>query len=598
MGVTQYIGARYVPLFAEPAEWDSTRAYEPLTIVLHNGNSYTSKQAVPIGIDIDNDKFWVLSANYNAQVETYRKETAKAVDTAEASLETAKDAVSKVETEVTRATDAEKVLTDNLAAEVTRATDAEKVLTDNLATEVTRATDAEKVNADAIAAVKSDLSTEVTRSEDAEKVLTDNIIQINKTPTVYLAANRNADNKRTVDVYWTNNFTEYNKLTSFNNIFTENQDFIYLGKINDYYYIFANTEYAVSSDFVNWNTYKISISSIMPNSTIYGYKVISETSKAIACVKIGEGAASITGTTYYFQPFICDYTQSDTGVLTFSNASELVPPKYVKQSSSFIDPDVMYYNNEYNIVFKDEINQKAILYKASDISNAATWVSYSYSNNIWGYEGCKFCIVQNKICLVVSYYNFENFIKKHVSFTSGSTSWSNIVNTPAILYDVYDNPQSEYISFASGIYKNRHLGILKCDFRILSAYTFTESCDYGYPYIFVCGNQTTCNYSGPIIPNLCFTVTGATPSLTVNITSINDFKNYRNPKTNAMYLSSNSGYKPSVILSGDFIPSDFKDTNIAKTATETPTGYNLYTGKTIKLAQDLNSVDYGNLTIY
>ena len=161
MGVTQYIGARYVPLFAEPAEWDSTRAYEPLTIVLHNGNSYTSKQAVPIGIDIDNDKFWVLSANYNAQVETYRKETAKAVDTADASLETAKDAVSKVEAETTRATDAEKVLTDNLAAEVTRATDAEKVLTDNLTAEVTRATDAEKVLTD-------NLTAEVTRATDAE----------------------------------------------------------------------------------------------------------------------------------------------------------------------------------------------------------------------------------------------------------------------------------------------------------------------------------------------------------------------------------------------------------------------------------------------
>ena len=74
MGVTQYIGARYVPIFADPAEWTSERTYEPLTIVLHEGNSFTSKQFVPVGIGIDNDAFWAETGNYNAQVEAYRQE--------------------------------------------------------------------------------------------------------------------------------------------------------------------------------------------------------------------------------------------------------------------------------------------------------------------------------------------------------------------------------------------------------------------------------------------------------------------------------------------------------------------------------------------
>ena len=74
MATTQYIGSRYVPLFADPAEWNNTRAYEPLTIVLHEGNSYTSKQYVPKGIDISNTDFWVETGNYNAQVEQYRKD--------------------------------------------------------------------------------------------------------------------------------------------------------------------------------------------------------------------------------------------------------------------------------------------------------------------------------------------------------------------------------------------------------------------------------------------------------------------------------------------------------------------------------------------
>lgn len=76
---TQYIGARYVPIFGRKGEntieWDNNAPYEPLTIVLHEGNSYTSRQYVPTGIDITNNDFWAETGNYNAQIEQYRKET-------------------------------------------------------------------------------------------------------------------------------------------------------------------------------------------------------------------------------------------------------------------------------------------------------------------------------------------------------------------------------------------------------------------------------------------------------------------------------------------------------------------------------------------
>ena len=74
MAVTQYIGARYVPVMADPIEWSSAKSYEPLTIVVHQGNSYTSRQTVPVGIDITNTDFWALTGNYNAQIEQYRRE--------------------------------------------------------------------------------------------------------------------------------------------------------------------------------------------------------------------------------------------------------------------------------------------------------------------------------------------------------------------------------------------------------------------------------------------------------------------------------------------------------------------------------------------
>lgn len=74
MAVREYVGARYVPLFADPLQWSNTRTYEPLTIVVNQGNSYTSRQFVPTGIDISNEDFWALTGNYNAQVEQYRQE--------------------------------------------------------------------------------------------------------------------------------------------------------------------------------------------------------------------------------------------------------------------------------------------------------------------------------------------------------------------------------------------------------------------------------------------------------------------------------------------------------------------------------------------
>lgn len=73
-GVRQYVGARYVPVFADPLEWSSTQGYESLTVVLHEGNSYTSRQSVPVGIDIDNTAYWAETGNYNAQIEAYRRE--------------------------------------------------------------------------------------------------------------------------------------------------------------------------------------------------------------------------------------------------------------------------------------------------------------------------------------------------------------------------------------------------------------------------------------------------------------------------------------------------------------------------------------------
>lgn len=68
-----YIGNRYVPIFANPVEWNNLREYEPLTIVTYQGTSYTSRQRVPVGIELSNREYWVVTGNYNHQVEEYRQ---------------------------------------------------------------------------------------------------------------------------------------------------------------------------------------------------------------------------------------------------------------------------------------------------------------------------------------------------------------------------------------------------------------------------------------------------------------------------------------------------------------------------------------------
>ena len=74
MSVREYIGARYIPLFADPIDWDIDSSYEPLTVVKYQGASYVSKRSVPEGIELLNTDYWILWADYNAQLEQYRQE--------------------------------------------------------------------------------------------------------------------------------------------------------------------------------------------------------------------------------------------------------------------------------------------------------------------------------------------------------------------------------------------------------------------------------------------------------------------------------------------------------------------------------------------
>lgn len=72
MSVIQSIGARYIPIFADPIEWNTSNSYERLTIVQHQGDTYISKIDVPANTPITNETYWILFATFNAQYETLR----------------------------------------------------------------------------------------------------------------------------------------------------------------------------------------------------------------------------------------------------------------------------------------------------------------------------------------------------------------------------------------------------------------------------------------------------------------------------------------------------------------------------------------------
>ena len=187
MSVREYIGARYVPLFADPIDWDSTKTYEPLTVVYNQGNSYTSRQYVPAGIDISNDTYWARTGNYNAQIEQYRREvqafdgritanaqaiadevTARmAEDTAIRGIIT--DLQGKLSAETTRAKEAEQANATAISAETTRAKEAEQANATAISAETTRAKEAEQANATAISAETTRATNAITAEATARK---------------------------------------------------------------------------------------------------------------------------------------------------------------------------------------------------------------------------------------------------------------------------------------------------------------------------------------------------------------------------------------------------------------------------------------------
>jgi hypothetical protein len=207
-----YIGARYVPIFADPVEWDDEREYEPLTIVTHNGDCYTSKCYVPKGAQLPpypegQTKYWVKTSDYNGQfadlkktvldlsrlVEQFQKDNKDFTDL----INGWNEKVQQWETEMTawseRLDTVESHVTDltaSLNAEIDRAKAAEQA---NAAAIAKETTDRQQAISELDAAYKAADAAEAQTRADADTALS-NRITANKTDIDALKAEQAIQN--------------------------------------------------------------------------------------------------------------------------------------------------------------------------------------------------------------------------------------------------------------------------------------------------------------------------------------------------------------------------------------------------------------------
>lgn len=129
----EYIGARYVPIIGRKDEesvlWDDSKPYEPLTIVIYQGNSYTSRKAVPTGTSIFNEEYWAPTGNYNAQIEQYRQDIVRY-------RELVDDVDEKIDKEIQDREDADTALQTAIEAEIDDETTARQNATTYLQGEI------------------------------------------------------------------------------------------------------------------------------------------------------------------------------------------------------------------------------------------------------------------------------------------------------------------------------------------------------------------------------------------------------------------------------------------------------------------------------
>ena len=181
--VRQYVGARYVPKFADPVAWASGTSYEAMTIVTYNNSSYTSKMPVPatVGDPADNPDYWALTGNYNAQVEQYRQET--------------ETVGNNLTTEITNRKNADTTLQGHITTEITNRENADTVLQGQISAERTAREEADSILSAKATSLQTQISEEQTERSQQDAVLSARMNEFTKLPDGSLSTAADAELK-------------------------------------------------------------------------------------------------------------------------------------------------------------------------------------------------------------------------------------------------------------------------------------------------------------------------------------------------------------------------------------------------------------------
>lgn len=403
MAVTQYVGARYVPLFADPIDWTSDRAYEPLTIVLHGGNSYTTKQYTPKGIDISDTRYWALTANYNAQMDAYRSEVRQfdgRITENETAISAERDRALAAEQEnATSINNLKETATDEIAR-LNPLVDANTTANSEHANQLAGTADSGLktligANADAISA-------ETTRATAAETNLTSelNAIRYKDQYPLMLSYSNYTNEPGNVKLYCSYDFINYMdcglvKDENNNNIYADAKNVCIT---NDSLYLIGSGIVYKATDNLRRFKKIADLTTKIANATgfanIYGVSLYYDIDSGFLYVY---GACS-NSTTNDFKIYGC---RVDNHTLEFIDSPI---PITLQGYNNVIDPFVIRHNNVLYMAFKDETNHKVRIATGTSPLAAFTPNETLFSHYGEGFEAPKLIEIDDRLIVFVDGY--------------------------------------------------------------------------------------------------------------------------------------------------------------------------------------------------
>lgn len=426
VGARQYIGARYVPIFGrkdeESIEWDEgVGAYEPLTVVLYQGNSYTSRQFVPAGVDIDNEEFWANTGNYNAQVEQYRRDVAALSDAVGAlgdmlpdddfsSSNTVKkyidDNVSGLQESISETSGAVSAISNALPASDFSSESTVKAYIDSAVGQlgaVLPTTDFTSLNT-----VKGYID-----SENAKQYVQNFSSLYSYTEVV--------DNSHVVHIGVCDDYENYMELTSFTS-YVNSEDLnvypaavTYIFEHDSRFFMMRGLNVVYSDDLIHWYVTPANSALVNPygDYTVWACKVFKiENAYYFVGSYRYDGDTIPTrdgGTTYNFKTLWCEVTFDENNMPVFSTLAPF--PYFSSGSESWIDCCLCKHSGKYFAAAKNEANATIVYMSGNSFSNMT---QYSYQVAKSGVEAP--CFLENKNGLYLTFEEYSGTTSQYTGF--------------------------------------------------------------------------------------------------------------------------------------------------------------------------------------